>query len=227
MADAATVDLWNLASAAARHLSTHGVSPNMLHAMQNISVTMGQILFSSIQDSNSSAGRVGEKHGLCGHFLCATTSMDIPTIPQHGCKGRENLPNGSCCCTDCESLAVHFDERREDLEIAHFMGLQVSSDVPGSPHMQNPSSSLYQCPSVLEPSASSRQACTETQWKSRLRNSSGPYASGQRHCSSTVVGARPAEGVEADAICGLCFQKPAASNLGYRECWECFFGMHR
>ena len=227
MADAATVDLWNLASAAARQLFTQGVSPNMLHAMQNISVTMGQILFSSIQDSNSSAGRVGEKHGLCGHFLCATTSMDIPTIPQHGCKGRENLPNGSCCCTDCESLAVHFDERREDLEIAHFMGLQVSSDVPGSPHMQNPSSSLYQCPSVLEPSASSRQACTETQWKSRLRNSSGPYASGQRHCSSTPVCASPAEGLEADAICGRCLQKPVASNLGTRECWECYFGMPR
>ena len=205
MADAATVDLWNLASAAARHLFMHGVSPNMLHAMQNISVTMGQILSSSIQDSNSSAGSVGEKHGLCGHFLCATTSMDIPTIPQHGCKGRENLPNGSCCCTDCESLAVHFDE--------------------GSPHMQNPSSALYQCPSVSEPSASSRQACTETQWKSRLRNSSGPYASGQRHCSSTHVGASSAEGVEADAICGCCYQKPVASNLGTRRCWECYFGM--
>ena len=207
MADAATVDLWNLASAAARHLFTHGVSLNMLHAMQNISVTMGQILLSNMQHSNSSAGRVGEKHGFVGHLPCTKTSMDIPTIPQHGCKGQENLPNGSCCCTDCESLAVHFDE--------------------GSPHMQNPSSALYQFPSVSDPSASSRQACTETQCKFRLRNSSGPYASGQRHCSATVVGARPAEGVEAGAICGLCFQKPAASNLGYRECWECFFGMHR
>ena len=38
MADTETVDVWNAASAAARQLFTQGVSPNMLHAMQNISM---------------------------------------------------------------------------------------------------------------------------------------------------------------------------------------------
>ena len=228
MADPETVDVWNAASDAARQLFTQGVSPNMLHAMQNISVTMGKILCANMQHINSIVGRVGEEHGVVGHLPCTKTAMDIPTMPQHGCKCQENLPNGSCCWTDCMSHAVHLDERQQDLENAHFISLEVSSNVPGSPQLEITSSTLFQRPSSLElRDSSSRQACIENQRKSRVRNSSGPYASGQRHCSSTVVGARPAEGVEAGAICDLCFQKPAASNLGYRECWECFFGMHR
>ncbi len=126
------------------------------------------------------------------------------------------------------SHAVHLDERQKDLENAHFISLEVSSNVPGSPQLENPSSTSYQRPSSLElRDSSSRQACIENQRKSRVRNSSGPYASGQRHRLSTVVGARQEEGVEAGAKCDLCGQKPAASNLVYRECWECFFGMHR
>ena len=224
MADTDTVDMWNAASAVARQLFNQGVSPNMLLAMKNISVTMGKILCANMQHINSIVGRVGEEHGVVGHLPCTKTAMDIPTMPQHGCQCQENLPNGSCCCTDCMSHSVDLDERHQDLENAHFISLEVSSNVPGSPQLEITNSSLFQRPSSLElRGSSSRQACIENQRKSRVWNSSGPYARGQRHRLCKVVAARQEEESEAGAKCHLCGQKPAASDLRSRECWECFF----
>ena len=151
MADTETVDVWNAASAAGRQLFTQGVSPNMLHAMQNISVTMGKTLCANMQHINSIVGRVGEEHGVVGHLPCTKTAMDLPTMPQHGCQLQENLPNGSCCCTDCMSHSVDLDERHQYLENAHFISLEVSSNVPGSPQLEITNSSLFHSPTSLEP----------------------------------------------------------------------------
>ena len=83
MADTDTVDMWNAASAVARQLFNQGVSPNLLLALKNISVTMGTILCANMQHINSVVGRVGEEHGVVGHLPCTKTAMDIPTMPQH------------------------------------------------------------------------------------------------------------------------------------------------
>ena len=64
MADPATVDVWNAASDSARQLITQGVSPNMLHAMQNLSDTMGKILRANMQHITPIVGCVGESMAL-------------------------------------------------------------------------------------------------------------------------------------------------------------------
>ena len=73
----------------------------------------------------------------------------------------------------------------------------------------------------------SRQECTSKDREARAWAKSGPYSRGRNHCSSTAAGERQAEETEAGPVCRLCGQEPAASDLGYPECWECFFGMHR
>ncbi len=48
------------------------------------------------------------------------------------------------------SHSVDLDERHQDLENAHFISLEVSSNVPGSPQLEITNSSLFHSPTSLE-----------------------------------------------------------------------------
>ena len=194
MADPGTVGVWNAASDSARQLHTQGVSVRELYEMLQVSRIMDMILRSSLQRINPNVGRLVAEHSVVGHLPCTRTAMDIPTMPQHGCRCQENLPNGSCCQTYSMSHAVQLDERQQALGDAHFISLGISSNVPGSQQSAIISGSLDQRPSALEPRlSSSRQACISNDRKARVWANSGPYSRGRYHCPSKVAGARQAE----------------------------------
>ena len=228
MADADTVGVWNAASASARQLHTQGVCARDLTKQWKISCAVDNILRSIHQQINPNVGNLVAEHSVVGHLPCTKTAMNIPTMPQHGSRCQENLPNGSCCQTSSMSHAVQLDKKQQDLQDAHFISLGTSSNVPGSQQSAIINGSLNQRPSALEPRLlSSKQPCNENDRKSRVRAHSGPYSHGRTHSPSRVAEARPKTKAEAGSLCRLCSQKPAASDLGYPECWECFFGIRR
>ena len=223
-----TVGVMNAATDSAKRLHTQGVSVRQLYDLLQVSHILDMILGSSLQCINQNVERLVAEHIVVGHVPCTRTAMDTFTMSQHGCRCQENLPNGSCCQTYPMSHAVQHDERQQASGDAHFISAGIPSNVPCAQQSAITSGSLDQRPGALDPRLSpSRQACTSKDRKARVWANSGPYSRGRHHCFSTAAGARQAEQAEAGSLCHLCGQEPAASDLGYPECWECFFGMHR
>ena len=228
MADADTVGVWNAASASARQLHNQGVCARDLTRQLQISCAVRDILCSINLQMKPKDGNQVAEHSIDGHLPCTETAMNIPDMPQNGSRCQENLPNGSCCQSSSMSHAVQLDKKQQDLQDAHFNSLGTSSNVPGSQQSAIINGSLNQRPSALEPRLlSSKQPCNENDRKSRVRAHSDPYSRGRTHSPSRVAEARPKTKAEAGSLCRLCSQKPAASDLGYPECWECFFGIRR
>ena len=223
-----TADVLNTASDLARSLQFRGVSAGQLYTLLEVLLSIDLNSDTSIERSNQEVERPVAEHIVVGHAPCTRLAMDTLTICQHGCSCQENLPNGSCCQTYPRSDTVQHDERQQGSGDAHFIRAGSPSNVPGAQESAITRGSLDQRPGALDPRCSqSRQACTSKDRKARVWANSGPYSRGRHHCSSTAAGARQAEQTEAGSVCRLCGQEPAASDLGYPECWECFFGMHR
>ena len=238
-------DRWNTALGLARRLQSRGVSAGQLYMLLDALLSRGWDSDAGLERSNQEAERLVAEQIFVGHAPCTRLVMDrvtqaegrpadmrrlaaTPTICQHGCSRQENLPNGSCCQTYPRSHTVQHDERQQGSGDAHFIRAGSPSNVPGAQESAITRGSLDQRPGALDPRCSqSRQACTSKDRKARVWANSGPYSRGRHHCSSTAAGARQAEQAEAGSLCRLCGQEPAASDLGYPECWECFFGMHR
>ena len=238
-------DRWNTATGLARRLQSRGVPAGQLYKLLDALLSKDWNSDAGFERSNQEAERLVAEQIFVGHAPCTRLVMDrvtqaegrpadmrrlaaTPTICQHGCSRQENLPNGSCCQTYPRSHTVQHHESQQGSGDAHFIRVGSPSNVPGAQESAITRGSLDQRPAALDPRRSqSRQECTSKDREARAWAKSGPYSRGRNHCSSTAAGERQAEETEAGPVCRLCGQEPAASDLGYPECWECFFGMHR
>ena len=118
---------WNTATGLARRLQSRGVSAGQLYMLLDALLSRGWDSDAGLERSNQEAERLVPEQSFIGHATCTRLVTGrvaqaegrlanmrrpaaTPTICQHGCGRRVNLPNGSCCQTCPGSHTVQYLE---------------------------------------------------------------------------------------------------------------------